>query len=63
MHHALILVRFVVHHDHGSIHSGFLQNVLLELLLDFDYAFSTNEPSTNHSKRIDSRIDQIVDHI
>lgn len=41
MHHALVLVGFVVHHNHGSIHSGFLQNILFELLLDFDYALSS----------------------
>lgn len=41
MHHALILLVLVIHHDHGLVRRGLVQDVLLELALNLQHALST----------------------
>ena len=41
MHHALILLILVIHHNHRLVHRGLMQDVLLELALNLQHTLST----------------------
>lgn len=41
MHHALILLILVIHHNHRLVHRGLVQDVLLELALNLQHTLST----------------------
>lgn len=62
MHHALVLFVLVIHHDHGLIDRRLLENVLLELPLDFQHTLSTREARVE-AARVNAGKDQVVDHI
>lgn len=40
MHHILIVLILVIHHNHRLVHRGFMQDILLELSLNFQNTFS-----------------------